>query len=78
MGRYSFSCSKYFLTAMIVLFHVVFDDGDERTLKRTSLCLKGEKHFNESEVCIPKLLTSAKMLTKSTLHGCLMNIHFQW
>lgn len=29
---------------------VVFDDGDERTLRRTSLCLKGERHFNESEV----------------------------
>ena len=33
----------------------MFDDGDERTLKRTSLCLKGEKHFNESEVSIPKI-----------------------
>lgn len=30
-------------------YTVVFDDGDERTLKRTSLCIKGEKHFNESE-----------------------------
>ena len=29
---------------------LVFDDGDERTLRRTSLCLKGERHFNESEV----------------------------
>uniref|UniRef100_A0A8B9IDW1 AT-rich interaction domain 4A n=1 Tax=Anser cygnoides TaxID=8845 RepID=A0A8B9IDW1_ANSCY len=27
----------------------VFDDGDERTLRRTSLCLKGERHFAESE-----------------------------
>ncbi|KAL8168741.1 UNVERIFIED_CONTAM: hypothetical protein K2H54_015327 [Gekko kuhli] len=26
-----------------------FDDGDERTLRRTSLCLKGERHFAESE-----------------------------
>jgi hypothetical protein len=30
-------------------YTVVFDDGDERTLKRTSLCIKGAKHFNESE-----------------------------
>lgn len=30
----------------------VFDDGDERTLRRTSLCLKGGRHFNESEVSI--------------------------
>lgn len=29
---------------------LVFDDGDERTLRRTSLCLKGERHFAESEV----------------------------
>ena len=33
-----------------VLLVVVFDDGDERTLRRTSLCLKGERHFAESEV----------------------------
>uniref|UniRef100_A0A8C5QSQ8 Tudor domain-containing protein n=1 Tax=Leptobrachium leishanense TaxID=445787 RepID=A0A8C5QSQ8_9ANUR len=31
-------------------YTVVFDDGDERTLRRTSLCLKGERHFAESEV----------------------------
>ncbi|PVD26271.1 hypothetical protein C0Q70_13941 [Pomacea canaliculata] len=30
-------------------YTVVFDDGDERTLRRTQLCLKGEKHFMESE-----------------------------
>ena len=30
-------------------YTVVFDDGDERTLRRSSLCLKGEKHFNVSE-----------------------------
>ena len=28
----------------------VFDDGDERTLKRSSLCLKGARHYHESEV----------------------------
>uniref|UniRef100_A0A8C6WIV5 Tudor domain-containing protein n=1 Tax=Neogobius melanostomus TaxID=47308 RepID=A0A8C6WIV5_9GOBI len=32
------------------LYTVVFDDGDEKTLRRTSLCLKGERHFAESEV----------------------------
>ena len=31
------------------LFGAVFDDGDERTLKRSSLCLKGGRHFHESE-----------------------------
>ncbi|XP_017464305.1 PREDICTED: AT-rich interactive domain-containing protein 4A-like, partial [Rhagoletis zephyria] len=31
------------------LYTVVFDDGDERTLKRTSLCLKSGKHFAESD-----------------------------
>lgn len=30
-------------------YTVVFDDGDEATLKRTSLCLKSGKHFAESE-----------------------------
>ncbi|KAF7642516.1 hypothetical protein LDENG_00256750, partial [Lucifuga dentata] len=43
------------------LYTVVFDDGDEKTLRRTSLCLKGERHFAESEelvlsddpVCLP-------------------------
>lgn len=33
-------------------FLAVFDDGDERTLRRTSLCLKGGRHFNESEVSL--------------------------
>uniref|UniRef100_A0A674MTI5 Uncharacterized protein n=1 Tax=Takifugu rubripes TaxID=31033 RepID=A0A674MTI5_TAKRU len=27
-----------------------FDDGDEKTLRRSSLCLKGARHFAESEV----------------------------
>ncbi|CAI8014134.1 AT-rich interactive domain-containing protein 4B [Geodia barretti] len=43
------------LTANIVkltdqsTYTVVFDDGDERTLKRSSLCLKGGRHFDKSE-----------------------------
>lgn len=31
------------------MYTVVFDDGDEKTLRRTQCCLKGEKHFIESE-----------------------------
>jgi len=31
------------------MYTVVFDDGDENTLRRTQLCLKGEKHFVQSE-----------------------------
>ncbi|KAG5452873.1 hypothetical protein CSKR_107418 [Clonorchis sinensis] len=31
------------------LYTVVFDDGDKRTLRRTQLVLKGERHFKESE-----------------------------
>ncbi|ESO93493.1 hypothetical protein LOTGIDRAFT_119273, partial [Lottia gigantea] len=30
-------------------YTVVFDDGDEATLRRSQLCLKGDKHFTESE-----------------------------
>jgi len=37
------------------MFIAVFDDGDEKTLRRTSLCLKGERHFAESEVNVNKL-----------------------
>lgn len=36
-----------FLASYLV---TVFDDGDEKTLRRSSLCLKGERHFAESEV----------------------------
>lgn len=35
---------------IFIWLYLVFDDGDERTLRRTSLCLKGERHFAESEV----------------------------
>jgi len=28
----------------------VFDDGDENTLRRSKLCLKGSRHFMKSEV----------------------------
>lgn len=31
------------------LYTVVFDDGDITTLRRSALCLKSGRHFNESE-----------------------------
>ncbi|KAM3173092.1 hypothetical protein ACTXT7_013172 [Hymenolepis weldensis] len=31
------------------VYSVVFDDGDRRSLKRTQLVMKGERHFKESE-----------------------------
>lgn len=37
----------YYLISMYVC--IVFDDGDERTLKRSSLCLKGARHYSASE-----------------------------
>ena len=40
---------------LMLLLAVVFDDGDERTLKRSSLCLKGGRHFHESEVSVTAL-----------------------
>lgn len=43
--------NKFLITFVFTFLFQVFDDGDERTLRRTSLCLKGERHFNESEVC---------------------------
>ena len=34
---------------LLSLISAVFDDGDEKTLRRSSLCLKGARHFAESE-----------------------------
>ncbi|KAI3363061.1 hypothetical protein L3Q82_011717 [Scortum barcoo] len=34
------------------IYTVVFDDGDEKTLRRSSLCLKGARHFAESEASV--------------------------
>lgn len=39
-----------FILRFILPLITVFDDGDEKTLRRSSLCLKGERHFAESEV----------------------------
>lgn len=36
----------FFFTTILFL---VFDDGDITTLRRTALCLKSGRHFNESE-----------------------------
>lgn len=32
-----------------IQFFLVFDDGDITTLKRSALCIKSGRHFNESE-----------------------------
>lgn len=50
----------------------VFDDGDEKTLRRSSLCLKGARHFAESEV---STLLSCRFIAASCL-GCLLKVHF--
>ncbi|KAI4813199.1 hypothetical protein KUCAC02_024542 [Chaenocephalus aceratus] len=47
------------------IYTVVFDDGDEKTLRRSSLCLKGARHFAESETLdrlpLPTQSTSAHL-----------------
>ena len=49
-----YSCCCFVCTVfddvVVLLLFTVFDDGDERTLKRSSLCLKGGRHFDKSEV----------------------------
>ena len=47
---------------MVLCTFSVFDDGDERTLRRSSLCLKGERHFAESEVWLWPAWTGALSL----------------
>ena len=52
--RVCFVKSMYFVfVCTCVCACAVFDDGDERTLKRSSLCLKGGRHFDKSEVSPP-------------------------
>lgn len=50
LNRLSFS---FFLWLILVLTDsfivLVFDDGDITTLRRSALCLKSGRHFNESE-----------------------------
>jgi len=44
---------------VLSLNFAVFDDGDEKTLRRSSLCLKGARHFAESEVrTVPQFWSS--------------------
>lgn len=62
-------------------YTVVFDDGDETTLRRTSLCLKSGRHFAESETLdqlpltnpehfgTPVMGTKAKRKRRSTLNS---------
>ncbi|XP_067119797.1 AT-rich interactive domain-containing protein 4A-like isoform X2 [Centruroides vittatus] len=62
-------------------YTVVFDDGDETTLRRTSLCLKSGRHFAESETLdqlpltnpehfgTPVMGTKAKRKRRSTMNS---------
>ena len=47
----------------------VFDDGDERTLKRSSLCLKGGRHFDKSESLDNLPLTDPENFGTPVLHS---------
>ena len=51
----TFSC-------FLVCVSAVFDDGDEKTLRRSSLCLKGARHFAESEASHPVNTTTRPCL----------------
>ncbi|KAK3597334.1 hypothetical protein CHS0354_034576 [Potamilus streckersoni] len=51
------------------MYTVVFDDGDERTLRRTQLCLKGEKHFIESETLDNLPLSHPEHFGTPVMHG---------
>lgn len=51
------------------MYTVVFDDGDERTLRRSQLCLKGEKHFIESETLDNLPLSHPEHFGTPVMHG---------
>ncbi|XP_052106549.1 AT-rich interactive domain-containing protein 4B-like [Mytilus californianus] len=51
------------------MYTVVFNDGDERTLRRTQLCLKGEKHFIESETLDNLPLSHPEHFGTPVMHG---------
>lgn len=65
---YALLCSIHTLTHFISP-HVVFDDGDERTLKRSSLCLKGARHFDKSETLDNLPLTDPENFGTPVLHS---------
>lgn len=50
----------------------MFNDGDERTLRRTQLCLKGDKHFEESEVSGEQIFPSSSCEDKKLNKGLLL------
>jgi hypothetical protein len=50
-------------------YTVVFDDGDERTLRRTSLCLKGNKHYDETETLNHLPLTNPEYFGTPVVQG---------
>ena len=45
----------------VIHFNSVFNDGDEKTLRRTQICLKGAKHFDETLDTMP--LTNPEMFS---------------
>ena len=57
------------LKSLLFFYLPVFDDGDEKTLRRTSLCLKGERHFAESEVCVCSSIHRPTYLPMSCGHS---------
>lgn len=54
---------------MLLISAAVFDDGDERTLKRSSLCLKGGRHFHESESLDHLPLTDPENFGAPVIHS---------
>lgn len=55
---------------IVCLISAVFDDGDEKTLRRSSLCLKGARHFAESEASIAlscSFITASSQLSRDTM-----------
>jgi Ras-related protein Rab-1A len=50
-------------------YTVVFDDGDITTLKRSALCLKSGRHFNESETLDQLPLTHPEHFSNPVVGG---------
>ncbi|XP_055380997.1 AT-rich interactive domain-containing protein 4B [Condylostylus longicornis] len=50
-------------------YTVVFDDGDITTLRRTALCLKSGRHFNESETLDQLPLTHPEHFSNPVIGG---------
>ena len=48
---------------------IVFDDGDITTLRRSALCLKSGRHFNESETLDQLPLTHPEHFSTPVIAG---------